>query len=273
MRVCDTILRVRRSGRGQPLLLINGIGASIEMWTPWHDAMPGRELISFDLPGSGGSPAIRRPLRMRDYAELVAGLIEQLGFERLDVLGYSLGGVVAQELAYRHTARVRRLILCATSSGIPSVPPNLLPAMLMLTPARYYSRSLAELTIPLIAGGRTAREDDALQAGLVNRLASRPSLLGYLQQLGAIVGWSNLPWLHKIGQPTLVVHGDEDPLVPVVNARLMARRMQRARLHVVARGGHLLLFDDRDAVLPVIEAFLFESDDVRSAPADASSAA
>lgn len=226
------------------------------MWQPLQHQLHGRELITFDLPGCGLSPPAKRPMRIRALADVVAELITTLGHPTVDTLGYSFGGVIAQELAIRAPARIRRLILCATSPGWPSMPPNPLAAVLMLSPARYYNRQLAKIILPVIAGGRTARDQDTLLSELRQRLAHPPSLLGYTQQLYAISGWSSLTWLHRLEHPTLLVHGSDDPLVPLINARCMARRIPNATLHVVERAGHLLLFDDTQHVAPSIKEFL-----------------
>src|SRR2546421_3033117 len=112
-------LRVARIGAGEPLLLINGLGANLEMWQPLVGALAGeRELIAFDLPGTGRSAQPRWPLRMPHLAQVVTELLDELGHDRLDVLGYSLGGIVAQELAHRDPDRIRRLVLCATTPGL-----------------------------------------------------------------------------------------------------------------------------------------------------------
>lgn len=245
-----------RAGSGPPLLLINGIGASVEMWAPFAASLGGNELIAFDMPGTGSSPPAARPLRVRGLAALTARLLDQIGIDRIDVLGYSFGGSVAQELARRAPARVRRLVLCSTSSGVGSLPPNPLAALLMLTPARYQSVSSAKLILPVIAGGRTRRDAGVLQATLADRLANPPTARGYLHQLYAISGWTSSPWLRRLRQRTLILHGDDDPLVPVANARHMARTMPHARLLVVNGGGHLLLLDEPGAVTDELTAFL-----------------
>jgi pimeloyl-ACP methyl ester carboxylesterase len=147
-------------------------------------------------------------------------------------------------------------VLCATTYGVPSVPPNPLAAWLMLTPARYYSRSLAQVIVPIVAGGRTARSPSVLRANIDLRLASPPSTLGYVHQLYAVMGWSSAAWLHTVRHPTLILHGDDDPLVPLLNARLMAWAMPDARLHVVRGGGHLFLFDDPGSVASRLAGFL-----------------
>jgi poly(3-hydroxyalkanoate) depolymerase len=249
-------LRVVRAGSGPPLLLINGIGAAAEMWAPFVARLREHEIIAFDLPGTGGSPPLRRLTRMRGLAELVAQLIDALGFRRLDVLGYSFGGIVAQELVRRSPERVERLVLCATSPGVISVPPKPLTALLMLTPARYSDPIVAARIVPIIAGGRTQRDPTALREHLTDRLARPPSTRGYLQQLYAVTGWSSMPWLKRIQHETLIMVGDDDPLVSVMNARYMAATMPRARLRVVRGGGHLFLLDEPDSVVSELGSFL-----------------
>jgi len=227
------------------------------MWQPFVAELGDRrELIGFDLPGTGGSARPAWPMRMAQLARLVAQVLDQLGYERVDVLGYSLGGVVAQELAHRAPDRVDRLVLCATTPGLPSVPPNPLVAALMLTPARYWSRQLAELILPIIAGGRTARDKDALAAQIEERLARPPTALGYVYQLYALSGWSSHAWIGQIRHNALVVHGDRDPVVPLANGRYLADALPHGRLEVIRGAGHLVLLDDPASAAPAIKEFL-----------------
>lgn len=249
-------LRIVRAGEGPPLLLINGIGAPAEMWTPLVRHFSGAQLVAVDLPGAGSSPAPRWPLRIRELARLLSALLDRLRYRRVDVLGYSLGSLVAQELAWRSPERVRRLVLCAASAGVGTLPPRPLAALLMLTPVRYQHARLARVLVPRIAGGRTARDPAALEAGLAPRLLTPPSTWGYIGQLYAATGWSSAPWLRRLRQPTVILHGTEDPVVPVSNARNMARLMPNARLHLLEGAGHLFLLDEPARAVPVLEAFL-----------------
>jgi poly(3-hydroxyoctanoate) depolymerase len=251
-------LRVARSGAGRPLLLITGIGANLDMWAPLARRLADRELIAFDAPGVGLSQRPSLPLRMRRLAGIVTELMEVLGVDRADVLGYSFGGGLAQELARRSPDRVRRLVLCATAPGAGGVPPRPMAALMLATPVRYYHPRLLAFSLPRIAGGRTARDPSVLQEHAGARLGAPPDMLGYAYQLYAAAGWSSLPWLHRVKQPTLVVAGDEDPSVPLLNARMLAARLPDARLHVIKGGGHLFLLDEPDSALPRIRAFLDE---------------
>ena len=249
-------LRVARQGAGRPLLLITGIGANLEMWAPFARRVSDRELIAFDAPGTGLSQRPRRPLRISALADIVRDLMDELALERADVLGYSFGGGLAQELARRAPDRVRRLVLCATGPGIGGVPPRPLAALMLATPARYYHRRLLELSLPHIAGGRTARDPAALAEHAGERLARPPDMVGYAYQLYATAGWTSLPWLHRITAPTLIVAGDDDPSVPVRNARMLAARLPNARVCVLEGGGHLFLLDEPENAIPPILSFL-----------------
>jgi pimeloyl-ACP methyl ester carboxylesterase len=243
--------RVQRSGKGPPLLLITGIGAHIDMWRPFTAVAGERELVAFDPPGAGHSQRPARPLRMAALARRVSALMDALELPRADVLGYSWGGGLAQELAHRHPERVRRLVLCATGPGIGGVPPRPLAALALATPARYYHPALARLSLGLIAGG-TRRGGDHTR----ERLAAPPSPLGYAFQLYAAAGWTSLPWLHKLPHETLVVGGDDDPSVPFANARILAARIPGARLERIRGGGHLFLLDEPERAAAAIRDFL-----------------
>jgi poly(3-hydroxyalkanoate) depolymerase len=250
-------LRVQVRGTGPPLLLIMGLGGNIEMWGPLVAALPGRQTIAYDAPGTGESAVPRSLVRPRGLARMADRLLETLGHESADVLGVSFGGGIAQELAFQSPARVRRLILAATSCGVGSMPGNPLALSVLLTPLRYYSERYLSFVAPFLYGGG-ARRKDVMAEQILARLHRRPSLLGYLLQLGAGAGWSSLPYLSRIRQPTLVMTGDDDPIIPLVNGRLLARVIPDARLHVVRGGGHLFLLDRIVESATVIESFLGE---------------
>ncbi|HME02669.1 MAG TPA: alpha/beta fold hydrolase [Solirubrobacteraceae bacterium] len=256
VRAAGINLRVARRGSGPALLLLTGIGANLEMWRPFERLVRDREVIALDAPGTGLSDRPRYPLRMRGLAHVVAALLDELDVSQADVLGYSFGGLLALELAHRAPERVRRLILCATAQGLPVVPPSPLPALLLMTPARYYHPRLFNLMIPHIAGGRTRRDQGQLERQAAARLARPPRLLGYGYQLYAASGWTSVPWLWRLTHRTLIIAGDDDPIIPLANPRIMARLMPAAQLRVVRGGGHLFLLDEPESVIDDIHGFL-----------------
>ena len=251
-------LRVGRHGAGRPLLLITGIGAHLDMWAPFARLVGDRELIAFDPPGAGLSQRPRLPLRMSGLARVVSALLDTLGLERVDVLGYSFGGALAQELAHRAPDRVRRLVLCATAPGLGGSPPRPLAALMLASPIRYYHPRLLALSIPPHRRGPHGPRARALGEQAAERLQHPPGPLGYAYQLYAVAGWSSLPWLRRVEHPSLVIAGEDDPSVPLRNARMLAARLPHARLHVVRGGGHLFLLDEPENVVGVIRSFLDE---------------
>ncbi len=175
---------------GPALLLLNGIGASLDMLEPVARHLPGRRLIMLDLPGTGASPALRRPVRLPRYAAIALGLLDVLGVECTDVLGYSWGGALAQELAHRAPDRVSAVVLGATSTGLGGQPPAPWVLALMATPARrHHSATYLRLVSPLIFGSGPGGARDS--AHVRARRRTPPSLVGYGQQLYAISGWSS----------------------------------------------------------------------------------
>ena len=239
-----------------PLLLMNGIGASLEVLQPFVDALDRRRsVIRFDVPGVGGSPRPVVPYILATFSPVVAGLLTRLGFDgQVDVLGLSWGGGLAQHFAVQYRHRVRRLVLTATATGSLMVPADPRVLARMLTPRRHrdpeYARSIAG---EIYGGTMRAHPERAAHAlHSASRLGPRR---GYYFQLAASAGWSSLPFLKLIRQPTLLLMGDDDPIVPAVNARIMARLIPHARLHLYS-GGHIALITEADALAPVVEEFL-----------------
>ena len=251
-------LRTSVRGSGLPLLLITGLGASLDLAEPFECELVkrGHQVVSFDAPGVGESTPYHVPRRMRGVARTVAKLVARLGYDRIDVLGVSLGGVIAQQLARQSPDLVRRLILAATGPGLGGVPGSPRVLLALATPRRYYQPDYYRRIAGRIYGGLARTDPDALLRGSVARFVERPSLRGYFGQLYAIAGWTSLPWLHRLRQPTLVLNGDDDPIVPLVNGRILARRIPHARLHVVRGGGHLFLLERPAQTADLVAAFL-----------------
>jgi poly(3-hydroxyalkanoate) depolymerase len=239
-----------------PLLLINGIGARLEALEPFAAAVdPAVEVIRFDPPGVGGSPLPPGPYRFTGLCRLIAGLLTELGHDQADVLGISWGGAVAQHFAAFQRARCRRLVLAATAAGAPMVLAR--PSVLarLMTPRRYLDRAYLERVAGDLYGG-SARTDWATASTALHKGEELPrSSRGYLYQLAAVAGWTAVPFLPWLRQPVLILAGDDDPIIPLANARLMHRLVRDSRLHVYP-GGHLGLITEAAALAPVVDGFL-----------------
>ena len=247
---------IEQSGAGRPLLLINGIGATGDLFGPFREHLADRKTIAFDAPGVGGSPSRLYPPTMRHLAGIVAGLIGELGHERVDVLGLSWGGALAQELARRHPDSVHRLVLAATMPGWTSLPGRPLALSILMSPVRYYSPNYLERVAPTLYGGAIREHPELLREHARIRAAHPPSPIGYYHQIAALRRWTSLPWLHRLPHRTLVLAGDDDPIIPLANARLLARLIPAGQLHIVDNGGHLFLFTSAAPIATVIRDFL-----------------
>lgn len=243
-------------GTRTPLLLMNGIGVGLELLRPLVDALdPAIEVIRFDAPGVGGSPTPPLPYRFPALAYLVERLLDQLGYERVDALGVSWGGALAQQFALQHPWRCRRLALVSTAMGALMVPGDPAAWVALAAPWSGSDRGALEAIAPELAPEIAS---GALDPALARDLAVMLRLgdpRGYLYQLLGGAGWTSLPWLPCLRQRTLIVAGDDDRLIPLVNARLMHLLAPRSHLHVF-HGGHLGFVLRAAELAPVIGAFL-----------------
>jgi poly(3-hydroxyoctanoate) depolymerase len=247
---------VKETGQGDPLLLITGLGGSTDQWTPFAQQFQNRRVIRFDVPGMGQSSAPRAPITVAGVADLAVAVLDGLGVECADVVGYSYGGAVAQQLAFAAPERVCRLVLAATNCGLGSVPGSYAAMVSLATPLRYYSPTYFDRNAAALYGGMTGRDLSMRQRMMAERQCHPPSAYGYSMQLLGTLGWSSLPFLARIPHDTLVISGDDDPLIPVVNAEMLARRIPRARLEIVKRSGHLFLWDEAKRLSVRVARFL-----------------
>jgi poly(3-hydroxyoctanoate) depolymerase len=218
-------IRVRESGTGDPLLLLNGLARPLESWAPFVLALPGRRLVAFDAPGVGGSPTTPLPLSIEALAALALSLLDELEIDSADVLGFSHGGGVAQQLAVLAPARLRRLVLVSTSCGLGATPGN--------------ADALKSIRRP--PGTESWPRSDSV---------------GTLWNALAFAQWTSIPLLGAISVSTLVVCGAHDRVVPPGNSRLLARRIPRAELAILPAGHDLQRSGPASALADRVEPFL-----------------
>jgi poly(3-hydroxyalkanoate) depolymerase len=249
-------LAIRRGPEGRPpLLLFNGIGASWQLAKPFMRALKRTEAIIFDVPGVGGSPEPPGPYRPSAIARLAERLINQLGRRRVDVAGVSWGGGIAQQFAHQHYEMSRKLVLAATSPGAIMVPGSPRVLWKMATPRRYLDRDFMRRVAPEIYGGGFRHQPELVDA--LAEAMSGGSQTGYAYQILAMAGWTSLPWLWTLKQPTLILAGRDDPIVPLANGRLMARMISNSRLEILDEG-HLFMVTRPVDSAAIVEKFLAE---------------
>ncbi len=245
-------------GKGIPLLVCNGIGANLELGLSLAQAIcraHGSPVVLFDLPGIGGSPSGRWFPSLKHYGRLAVGLLDTLGYTSTFMLaGVSWGGTLAQSIARRYPDRVQAMVLMATSPGITMVPGRLNALLRMATPQRYLSRTYMARNAAYIYGGEMRWRPD-LSAGFA-RLTRAPQASAYLQQLLAASTFSSLPWLARLRCSTLVMGGDDDPLIRPANLKIMVALLHDAQLHMVRGGGHLFMVMRPEETAGVISDFL-----------------
>jgi pimeloyl-ACP methyl ester carboxylesterase len=251
-------VRYRSAGSGDPILLLMGIGASLEVWDPFSDHLLGLgyQVVTVDMPGTGASPALIPPRRMAGLADIAVGVLDELEIERAHVLGISFGGLLAQEVARRSPERVISLVLAATGPGLGGPPGKVSALVHLATPLRHVSGAYASAVAGALYGGRASEEPQRYESLL--RHGPPPSWCGYLGQLYAVAGWSSLPWLRRLRPRTLVLTGDDDPIVRLANGQILAALIPDARLEVIRGGGHLFMLDDTEGIVELVDAFLTE---------------
>jgi poly(3-hydroxyalkanoate) depolymerase len=240
-------------GTQPPLLLMNGLGVSLEGLQPFVDALdPSTTVIRFDIPGVGKSPTPSGPYRFWGMSRVVTNMLDVLGHEQVDVLGVSWGGALAQQFAFQNRSRCRRLVLVSTSSGV-TIPGSLGIFTEVFSTKRYTDSEHARKVGPRIYGGML-RKDAGATARILQHV--KPNLRGHIFQQLAVLGWTSLPFARLIRQQTLILTGDDDPIIAPVNAQILNKVLPNARVHVY-HDGHLGLLTSAKELAPLVEEFLY----------------
>lgn len=234
-----------------PLLMLNGIGLNLEMLAPVAHALPEREVICFDMPGIGSSPDPIIPYTMSCMALTTAALLDRLEIEQADLLGISWGGAVAQQFAFQHRARTRKVVLASTTPGATMMPGNISALSHMADPSEYtVERTLRRSLASIYNGGGNERV--SLNA------VKPPSPFGFSYQLAAISTWTSLPFLPLLSVPVMIMADEQDQIVPPANAHLLNTAIPGSRLEMFDGGGHLFMLSQQDKFITKLRAYLDE---------------
>ena len=256
--VGDIELDYERSGSGPPLLMIMGMSGTALHWgDPFLDALRSDfEVIAYDHRGVGASTPLEGSTSIVQMAEDAAGLLSALELDSADVLGISMGGMIAQELALAHPARIRTLTLGCTYCGGPGSSHASPEVIQRLTEAMMSGDRRRALRVGWEANvsAAMAADDDAYASFLEigeQRAVAVPVVMAQMQ---AILAHDTSARLHELTMPTLVVHGTDDQMLPVENGRLIASLIPGSRLEILDGVGHLFFWEQPEHSAELVRA-------------------
>ncbi len=246
-------------GQGKPLLFVHGLGYDRRGWGP----LPGLLMEDFrvlliDNRGVGESDFPDGPYTVAEMAADAVAALDAACVEHAHVLGVSLGGFIAQELALSYPGRVDRLVLCSTSPGGPNQHP--MPAAGVEAFGRFPTlerEAGLRLMVENSLGEHAVRErPELVEEVYAYRLERAPPLEAWQAQLAAAIAFDSYDRLPEIAAPTLVLHGEADTVIDSRNGELLVDRIHGAQLHVVPGRGHLLVYEEAELVAPIVRDFL-----------------
>lgn len=244
-------------GSGRPLLLLNGIGLDLPAWAPLVQEFCGeRRLVLLETRGSGLSGPPAEPCTTARLAADALALLDHLSLDSVDVLGFSLGGLVAQELAILAPERVRSLVLAATAARLPGRTRRVLDVWRRLLLAGIEADAFRREQFAWIFGPATL-ENDALIEGALANLADlpAPSALGFSAQAHACLAHDTRERASGINAPALVLAGEDDVLLPAAAAETLAGLLPQGRFESHP-GGHAFLSESTRVVAASVLRFL-----------------
>jgi pimeloyl-ACP methyl ester carboxylesterase len=249
-------------GHGEPVLFVHGLGYDRRGWGPLPDLLAAEfRVLLFDNRGVGESDVPEGPYSVAEMAADGVAVLDAAGVERAHVLGVSLGGFIAQELALSYPGRVERLVLCSTSPGGPNQHP--MPADGVEAFGRFPTlerEAGLRLMVENSLGERAVRErPELVNEVYAYRLECAPPVAAWQAQLHAGITFDAYDRLPEIAAPSLVLHGGADTVIDSRNGELLADRIHGAHLRLFPDRGHLLVWEEADLVAQIVSDFLRRS--------------
>ncbi len=261
---CDDVILAYRvlnpDGSGMPLVMIQGWSGVKEDWGPFAEALAqDRPVLIYDNRGMGESGVPAMPYTIEMMALDAVSLMDRLGWHKAHVLGISMGGMIAQQLAVAHGERLQKLVLGCTGHGGGD---QIQPEAEVLEAFQYRSRErdLREMLRGMLWVNYTRAWIEAnptlWEAAIDRAMAAKRPRHGFLNQMNAVLTFDLASRLGEIDAETLVVHGTGDVLIPFANARLLEAAIPNSRLHALENAGHVFWqMDDGDSAR-VVRDFL-----------------
>jgi 3-oxoadipate enol-lactonase len=250
------------AGSGPVVVLLHGLGGDAGFWEPEVAAWSGRlRLLAIDLRGSGGTPSTGSGHTIADLADDVRAVLDDVGVDSAHVVGFSLGGLVAQEFALRHPGRLKRLVLVSTYARMHRQAELFLDAVLAVYEQDRSAKQMFDLIVPWLFSPRfVADPDHAAYFEFPDDAADDQSMEDWRALYLAQRAFDARDRLASIHAPTLVVAGELDALVPVGDAKALATGIPLARLHVIVGSGHLVNAEQPEQYQETVLDFLTAAD-------------
>lgn len=242
-------------GSGDPVVLIMGLSLTSRMWFRLLPALTGQHrVIVFDNRGSGRSDAPLPPYSIAGFARDTRAVMEAAGVERAHIIGASMGGMIAQELARQVPHQVRTLMLaCTTCGGLRFKFPDR-RRIEGWQRAGLSREAKIRFTEGFLYGDQTPRDRRDEDAEV--RIPEMPPVRNVVKQMTSFLTWSSYRWLPKLRMPAMIVHGSDDRVVPLENGLILKQRLTQAEMHVLEGAGHLFITDEPDRTRELASDFL-----------------
>jgi pimeloyl-ACP methyl ester carboxylesterase len=261
VKVNDINLYYEIHSDGFPLLLIRGLGSNIDWWDPdFLDAMSKSfKIIIFDNRGAGRTdkPDIEYSIEM--FADDTVGLMDALNIKRSHVLGYSMGGAIAQEISLKYPERVEKLVLCATTCGgteAVAISPELMEILMKGAKGKSLEERAEQMIQLTFTEEFIKIHPDIIERERQSILKNPTPDFSFQRQLGAVMKFSTGGRLKMVKTPTLIVHGRKDILVPPENAQVLAKLIHDSKVAYFDNSGHAFFSQETVFVAKTILEFL-----------------
>lgn len=264
VQVNDINVFYKITGEGYPFVLIRGLSSSLDSWPEYciEQFSKSFKTVLFDNRGAGKTSIPEGKYSSKLMASDTIGLMDALNIEQAYLLGYSMGGCIAQEIALNQPKRVSKLILasswCGPSHGIvtPNPDENPFPKMPPLIKAGKFEEMAQTLTNALFSESYIKKNPQIIETVIRNYMANPPSLRGFEGQVAYVETFDTYDQLPNLTTPTLILHGKEDKILPVENAKIFSEKIHSAESFLFENAGHGVIVQEKEKWTQKVIEFL-----------------
>lgn len=251
----DIVTYYEEAGSGDPVVLIMGLGGDMQAWALQVPELAKHfRVIAFDNRGAGRSSAPDKPYSIAGMAEDVAALMDHLGIPKAHILGFSMGGYIAQELALKYPDRVNKLILLATAPAIDGYGRNVVRSWIDIRRSNLSREQIVRHTATWLYSPELLDDEERFERAILNSVNNPWAQVdhAFIRQANAVLAFDAADRLANLKHETLVVYGADDILVPPRNSKKLAELIPNSKL-LELPGGHVGVIENAAAYN---EAFL-----------------